>query len=139
MKKILLSIVIVFVVIQFISPVKINPQVDDSLALHTDSKVQTVLKRSCYDCHSFETKWTTYADIAPFSWLIVSHVNDGRNALNFSNWREIDSDIKVKRLQRVIQTTNNGMMPLSSYISFHEEAKLSSDDKKILREWAIAN
>ena len=136
MKKILLSVVFLLVAIQFIAPAKTNPRVDDSLALHTDSKVQNVLKKSCYDCHSFETKWTTYADIAPFSWLIVSHVNDGRNALNFSKWSEIDSDIKVKRLQRVIQTTNNGMMPLPSYLSFHEEAKLSSDDKKILREWA---
>jgi len=136
MKKILLSVVFLLVAIQFISPAKTNPKVDDSLALHTDSKVQSVLKRSCYDCHSFETKWTTLADVAPFSWVIVSHVDDGRNAMNFSKWSEIDSNTKTKRLKRIIQTTSNGMMPLPNYLTLHEEAKLSSDDKKILREWA---
>jgi len=136
MNKILLSVVFLLVAIQFISPAKTNPKVDDSLALHTDSKVQSVLKRSCYDCHSFETKWPSYADVAPLSWVIVSHVDDGRNAMNFSKWSEIDSDTKTKRLKRIIQTTSNGMMPLLNYLTLHEDAKLSSDDKKILREWA---
>ena len=136
MKKMLLSIIFLLFAIQFIVPAKINLKIDNSLVLSTSKNVTAILKNSCYDCHSYETKWTTYASIAPFSWIIVSHVNDGRNALNFSKWKEIDSKIKVQRLKRIIQTTNNGMMPLSSYLSFHEEAKLTSDDKKILREWA---
>lgn len=136
MKKILLSIVVLLVGIQFTSPAKTNPKVNNSISLQTSQDVQSVLKKSCYDCHSFETKWPSYADVAPFSWLIVSHVDDGRKALNFSKWSEIDSDIKVKRLERIIQTTSNGMMPLPSYLSFHKEAKLSSDDKKVLRDWA---
>ena len=138
MKKILLSIVVLVVAIQFTNPDKANPKVDDSLSLKSPKNVESVLKKSCYDCHSFETRWTAYADIAPLSWFIVSHVNDGRKALNFSEWSKIEKEIKVKRVKRIIQTTNNGMMPLSSYLSFHEEAELSSDDKKVLRDWANA-
>jgi len=135
MKKILLVVAILLVLIQLITPAKTNPKVDSSIALKTSMDVERILKKSCYDCHSFETKWRSYANIAPFSWLIVSHVEDGRKALNFSKWSEIDHEIKEKRLRRVIQTTSNGMMPLSSYVSFHEEAKLSVGDKKVLRDW----
>ena len=136
MKKTLIIIILLLGGIQFIPLAKTNPKVDNFLALQSVSNVKTVLKKSCYDCHSFETKWTALSDIAPFSWFIVSHVNDARKALNFSQWAKIDSQTKIKRLKRIIQTTSNGMMPLSSYLSFHEEAKLSSDDKKVLRDWA---
>ena len=135
MKKVLLIIVVLLVGIQFISPTKTNPKVDDSISLKASKDVENILKRSCYDCHSFETIWPDYSYIAPFSWSIVAHVDDGRKALNFSKWSEIDPEIKIKRLQRTIQTVNNGMMPLSSYISYHEEAELSSDDKKVLIDW----
>ncbi len=135
MKKSLLIIVILLVGIQFINPSKTNPKVDDALALKTSKDVEIILKRSCYDCHSFETKWPKYSYIAPFSWFVVAHVNDGRIALNFSKWEEIELDTKIKRLKRVIQTTNNLRMPLSSYLSLHEEAKLSNEDKKILHNW----
>lgn len=138
MKKTLLIIALSLVAIQFIAPEKTNPKVDKSLALNSSLDVERILKNSCYDCHSYETKWTSYADIAPFSWLIIGHVDNGRKALNFSKWSEIDHETKEKRLRRVIQTTSNGMMPLSSYVSFHEEAELSSSDKKVLRDWANA-
>ena len=138
MKKIVLFVVVLLVGIQFIHPAKTNPSVDDSLSLKSPKNVESVLKKSCYDCHSFETRWTAYADIAPFSWMIVGHVNDARAALNFSRWDEIEKEIKIKRVKRIIQTTNNGMMPLSSYVSVHEEAELSGDDKKVLRDWANA-
>jgi len=94
-----------------------------------------ILKRSCYDCHSNETKWSKYAYIAPLSFGIVSHVKDGRKALNFSNYKNIPNNIKKMRLKRAIQTVKIDRMPLGSYTLFHKEAKLSKEDKKILIDW----
>ena len=135
MKKLLLIIIIIFALIQLIRPDRTNPPVDENIALHAPGKVAAILKRSCYDCHSNETVWPWYSNIAPLSWSIVAHVNDGRKALNFSKWAKIDPKTKAKRLKRAIKTTANGMMPLSTYLWIHKDAKLSKEDKEILKTW----
>lgn len=131
-----MGLIVVLIAIQFIRPSKTNPKIDSKIALEPPSKVLKVLKKSCYDCHSFETKWSIYSEIAPLSWVIVSHVEDGRKALNFSKFKEIDKEIKKARLKRLVKIVDNGMMPLSSYLSLHSEAKLSKKDKIFLKEWA---
>ena len=134
-KKTVIFLLIILVGIQFIPVKKTNPPVDEAVALHTDKKVMAILKRSCYDCHSNETKWSLYSDIAPLSFGVVSHVEDGRNALNFSRYKTISPEIKRARLKRAISTVKLGIMPLSSYLLFHKEARLSKEDKKILIAW----
>lgn len=125
----------ILVGIQFINVDKTNPEVDKSISLSTDTEVMDILKNSCYDCHSFETKWPSYASIAPVSFFVASHVNKGRKALNFSEWENIDKGIKTQRLKRAIKTINNEMMALPSYVSVHENAKLSKTDKETLTQW----
>lgn len=121
--------------IQFISVDKTNPQIDDKLTLKAPKEVMNVLKTSCYDCHSYETTWPIYSNIAPVSFFISSHIQNARKAMNFSKWHEIDNKIKVQRLKRAVTTVNNGMMALPSYIYAHEEARLSKEDKNILINW----
>ena len=135
MKQFILITLGILVLIQFIRPDRTNPPVDESVALKVSGETGKILKRSCYDCHSDETKWPWYSNIAPFSWSIVSHVKNGRLALNFSKWKEIPKEIKVKRLKRAIKTTANGMMPLPSYLWIHKDAKLSKNDKAVLKAW----
>ena len=135
LKKIMIGLVLLLIFIQFIPLDKTNPKVDEKIALYTDKKVMNILKRSCYDCHSNETKWSIYSDIAPLSFEVLSHVNVGREALNFSKYKSISKDIKIKKLKRCIQTVRNKMMPLSSYLMFHDEAKLSKEDREILIDW----
>jgi hypothetical protein len=43
--------------------------------------------RACYDCHSNETTWPWYTNIAPISWLVQSDVERGRAELNYSDPR----------------------------------------------------
>ncbi|NPA59048.1 MAG: heme-binding domain-containing protein, partial [Epsilonproteobacteria bacterium] len=76
-----------------------------------------------------------YSDIAPLSFEVLSHVNVGREAINFSKYKTITKEIKIKRLKRCVQTVRNEMMPLESYLMFHDEAILTKEDKKILIEW----
>lgn len=135
LKKTIITVIIILVSIQFISVDKTNPPVDEKVALKASDEVMSILKKGCYDCHSNETKWPYYSDIAPVSFFVASHVNKGRKALNFSNWENIDSDIKKERLKRGIVTVNNGIMALPSYLSAHDEAKLSKEEKEILTAW----
>ncbi len=133
--KIVLIMITFIMAIQLIRPNLDNPPIDENLTLKAPKKIEKILKSSCYDCHSNETIWPAYAQLAPLSWSIASHVKDGRKALNFSKWQSIDKEIKVKRLKRAIQTVNNGMMPLSSYLLLHKDAALSDAQKMLLISW----
>ena len=133
--KITLIMIAILLAIQLIRPEKTNPPIDQSLTLKAPENVMKILKNSCYDCHSNETKWPAYAEIAPISWNIIGHVNDGREALNFSQWKTIDPKIKIARLKRSIKTINNGMMPLSNYLFMHDKAKLSDAQKRVIIQW----
>ena len=135
MLKTTLIMIAILLAIQLIRPDKTNPPIDEQITLKAPDEVIKILKISCYDCHSHETRWPFYADIAPLSWNIIGHVNDGRKALNFSKWGDINTKIKIKRLQRSIQTINNGMMPLGNYLLLHKEAQLSAEKKKVVIDW----
>ena len=135
MKKTAIYIIITLILIQFINVDKTNPQVDENLTLQAAPEVQTILKKSCYDCHSYETSWPYYADIAPISFFVSSHVKKGRKAINFSKWKDIDLKIKKQRLKRAVITVNNEMMALPSYLYAHEEAKLNKEEKQTLIAW----
>jgi hypothetical protein len=135
LKKTALSIFVILFAIQFISVDKTNPPVDENLTLQAPQEVMSLLKQSCYDCHSYETRWPSYASVAPISFVVASHVKDARKAMNFSTWNKMDKKVKEERLKRAIKTVNNGLMALPSYVSAHEEAKLNRDDKMTLAAW----
>ncbi len=135
MKKTLMIIIIILIIIQLIPIDKSNPPIDQNIALKAPKEVEGILKKACYDCHSNETKWPFYANIAPLSFSISSHVKEAREALNFSEWKNIDPKIKTKRVQRAIKTIKNGMMPLSTYLWLHKEAKLTKEEKRVLTTW----
>jgi len=135
LKKTIIFLAVTFFAIQFIPLEKTNPKIDNTLTLKADAKVLKILKKSCYDCHSYETKWSIYSDVAPLSFGIVSHVKDGRKALNFSNYKNIDSKIKQERLKRAVIMVKNGRMPVSNYLAFHEEARMTKSEKETLITW----
>ena len=97
-----------------------------------------VLQPACYDCHSNETRYPWYSSIAPVSWMMAEHIEDGRKALNFSDWTKIDPKIKTERLQRAIQLLDHGTMPKSSYMLIHKDSILNKDQKETLKQFFIA-
>ena len=134
-KKTMFVVAVIFIGMQLLSVERSNPQVDDALTLKAPTEVQNILQNSCYDCHSFETKWPWYSNIAPVSFFVANHVDEARKALNFSTWDTIDEEVKVKRLKRAIITVKNEMMPKPTYAMAHEETKLNDNEKKLLIEW----
>ena len=79
--------------------------------------------RACFDCHSNETTWRWYSNIAPVSWLIQQDVDRGRRYLNFSDWEN------SREKHEIIEVISEGYMPPSQYLLMHPEAKLSQTEK----------
>jgi len=133
MKKVAIGFVLILIAIQFIPVNKTNPPVTADLDAPQD--VKFILKRSCYDCHSNETKWIWYSNVAPVSWLVASDVEEGREHLNFSEWGNLTRQKIARKKEHIWEEVKEGGMPLSKYLWMHSDAKLSQKDKDIIHEW----
>jgi len=134
MKRAILIIFSILVFMQFFQIDKENKEIDKTLEIKAPDNIMTMLKNACYDCHSNQTKWPWYSNIAPFSWAIDTHVKEGRKALNLSTWEEYSPEEKKKKMKEIFRTAY-ASMPLSSYIKFHEEADLTREQRTQIRDW----
>lgn len=140
MKTTLLSGLVVIAAVQIYRPSRTNPPEEPGRSIHAlapvDPAVAALLNRSCNDCHSNATVWPWYSNVAPVSWLVVSDVNRGRQALNWSDWADYSAGQQAKLLSDVCEETATGEMPQSLYRLIHREARLSADDRQLLCSWA---
>ena len=134
MKRALLIFLIVFVVMQFIRPNKENSAVDKNLEIKAPLEVMNILKTSCFDCHSNEVVYPWYSSIAPFSWVISTHINNGKKALNFSTWENYSPELKDEKIKAIYRTAY-ASMPLPSYMFLHENANLTKEQRSMIRDW----
>ncbi|MBI1933749.1 MAG: heme-binding domain-containing protein [Ignavibacteriales bacterium] len=142
-KKIILVVIAVFVIIQFIRIDKSNPQTNPTIDIinitNPPSEVKSILKNACYDCHSYETKYPWYAEIAPVSWLLKNHINDGRRHINFSTWGEVsNNEKKLHRLDECVEVVKEREMPMKPYVLMHKEAELTEEQVNLLANWFSA-
>jgi hypothetical protein len=129
---ILLAIGIFILVIQLVPMQRTNPKVESEIVVAPEFR--DILKRSCYDCHSNETVWPWYSKVAPASWLVVGHVNEGRSRLNFSTWSQYDASQQAGKLREMGEEIKEGGMPLFSYLLLHPKAKLSAADVSVVNK-----
>lgn len=134
MKKALIILIVILVAIQFIPVNKTNPTVTAELDAPTE--IISVFKRSCYDCHSNETAWPWYSNIAPVSWLVAGDVKDARAHLNFSEWGNLSRKDRVKMKEEIWEEIEKEKMPLWKYNIMHPEASLTQKNKDLIRGWA---
>jgi len=139
LKKIGLGLFAIFVIIQFFRIDKENPEVvprKDFITQETPPEsVQTMLKNACYDCHSNETKYPWYSNVAPISWWLADHIEEGREELNFSEWADYPLKKQIHKMEECWEMLEEGEMPLESYLITHSEAELTSDQKEMLIEF----
>jgi hypothetical protein len=139
MKKIILIAIAVFITIQFIPSGKKNPPIDQSKEfvniLNPPEHIRQILENSCYDCHSHETEYPWYSYVAPASWIIKEHVNNGRRHLNFSVWSDYKESKKDVKLEECIEMIRTGEMPMQGYVLFHQNAEIDPSQKEELIEW----
>ncbi|HVS21269.1 MAG TPA: heme-binding domain-containing protein [Pyrinomonadaceae bacterium] len=142
LKWIAIGLIVVFLGIQFVRPARTNPAVDESQTIFARTQmtphVAAIFNRSCVDCHSNKTEWPWYTNVAPLSWFIVNHVNEGRKNWSLSEWGQLDRDHQDRKLRQICDEITDGAMPLSSYTPMHPNSKLSADDKKKLCDWTDA-
>jgi len=133
MKKILFLLVVVLIGIQFIPVERANPPVTEDI--NAPLNVGSILRTSCYDCHSNETDWAWYSYVAPVSFLVAGDVKEGREHMNFSEWDKYDKKKKEELLEEIVEETEKGEMPLMMYTFTHPKAKLDPLRIKVLRDW----
>lgn len=138
-KKAILILLIVFVGIQFVPSTRNqNNEVlktDFSKTFFIPNNVQSLLKNSCYDCHSNNTNYPWYHKIQPVSWLLENHIKAGKKELNFSEFGGYSERRQKGKLKSIKSQIEKNKMPLWSYTFIHRNAKLSEKDKKLLITW----
>ncbi len=91
------------------------------------AQTEQLVRASCFDCHSNETTWYWFSNIAPASWLIQHDVEEGRQRLNFS-------DLNTSRvdMNEIDEAITRGKMPPLQYVLIHPNARLNTTQKEQL-------
>ena len=118
-------VVVAFVAIQLVPygrnhtdpPVTAEPAWDSP-------QTRDLAARACFDCHSNQTDWPWYTNVAPVSWLTQRHVDEGRAKLNFSTW-----GTGRQETQNIGRQINSGVMPPWDYLLLHPAARLGDAEK----------
>jgi hypothetical protein len=128
LKRVVLGLLAAGVLIQFVPfghqhtdpPVIQEPPWDSP-------QTRDLARRACFDCHSNQTVWPWYSNVAPVSWLNQRDVNGGRSHLNFSEWSK-----PQRHAGHAIREIQTGDMPLWFYLPMHSEARLTPEEKSAL-------
>ncbi len=137
--KILLGILLLLLLMQFARIDKTNPPADASKDMITMMKppaeMATMIKNTCYDCHSNHTQYPWYTNIAPLSWWIKNHINHGREHLNFSEWGNYSADKRQHKMEECYEWVEETRMPIFSYVVAHPEAKMTAEERAKMVKW----
>ncbi len=90
-------------------------------------QTRVIFFRACGNCHSNETHYPWYSNVAPVSWIVQHDVETARKMFNVSEW-----GARTNKALNAVDEITKGEMPLSSYLNFHPEAKLTAHEKEIL-------
>jgi len=132
MRKVVLfaaiGVIVIFALLQLVpygrdhsNPAVVTEPQWDSL------QTRELAARACFDCHSNETHWPWYSNVAPVSWLVQRDVQEGRRRLNFSEWNQ-----PQRATNEVGEVINEGEMPPWFYLPLHASARLTPAEKQAL-------
>lgn len=134
MIRFLMICLILFVLMQFIRPQKVEFIEDSSKEIVASKEIKDILVKACFDCHSNKIEYPWYSNIAPFSWVVIRHTTNGVRALNFSNWEDYNYIEKEEKLKAIYRTVN-ASMPLPAYTLVHKDADLTKEERTMIRDW----
>lgn len=139
-KKILMTVGLILVIIQFIQPsheatAEISPN-DISKVVSIPDNVRFLMKGACYDCHSNNTIYPWYSYVQPVGWLLSNHISKGRKELNFSDFANYPARRKQSKMEEIAEVIGKDEMPLLSYRIIHRNANLDPVQKELLIDWA---
>jgi hypothetical protein len=139
-KKILFIGLIIFLLMQLYQPARNEAFEQDITADFTKiynvpKNIETILRTSCYDCHSNNTNYPWYSNIQPARFFMESHINEGKENLNFNEWGNYSGRKQKNKLDRIAKQIKSNEMPLASYTLIHKNATLSATQKKEIINW----
>ena len=128
-KKILIGGIVLFGLMQLVpyGSEHENPAVK-GMVKWDSPETKALFQKACADCHSHNTKWPAYSNIAPVSWLITHDVEEGREKFNISMW----GVQKRNKGEDAAEELEEEEMPPAIYTLMHPEARLSDADKEKL-------
>ncbi|HVT44475.1 MAG TPA: heme-binding domain-containing protein [Thermoanaerobaculia bacterium] len=139
-RLLVILVVVAFALAQAARPRPGNPTTDPDEHLFASTSIdegtKELLARSCFDCHSNQTRWPFYSHIAPVAWSVVDHVEHGRRHLNFSSWSTMPEEKQLAALKDICSEVKEGEMPFASYTLVHRSARLSATDIETLCRWS---
>lgn len=128
------------VLIQFFQPERNlgNVETENDLVTVTmvPDSLATILKNSCYDCHSNRTDYPWYSYISPVSWYLEKHIRKGKEELNMSDFGNLEKGLKIGVLADVCDVMESGSMPLKGYLVIHKSALVNEAEKKAICSWS---
>jgi len=110
-----------------------NPPV--TAEIQAPPEVRAILRSSCYNCHSNETRLPWFDQVVPAYWLVHHDVLEARRHLNFS---EIGSQPAAKQkavLYEAVNFIQMGAMPLPSYRRVHPGSTITDAQLAVLRNY----
>lgn len=139
-KKIGLGVLIFLGLLQFVRPTRnFSGQVitknDISKTYSITEPVHQIFVTKCYDCHSNNTHYPWYTNIQPVGLWMQHHVNEGKDELNFSEFKTYPERRANHKIEEISDAINEGWMPLDSYLWIHKEAKVSVEDRDAINVW----
>ena len=93
------------------------------------ANVAAILKVSCYDCHSNNTRYPWYSELQPGAWFMARHIKKGKEELNLDEFNDYSKRRKKAKIKSIISQIEKEEMPLKSYLMLHSSARLSAADK----------
>ncbi|WP_332023361.1 heme-binding domain-containing protein [Kaistella sp.] len=99
------------------------------------ANVAAILKVSCYDCHSNNTRYPWYSELQPAAYFMAQHMKEGKEELNFDEFNAYSKRRKKAKITSIISQIEKEEMPLKSYLMLHSSARLSADEKKELLDF----
>lgn len=135
-RKLLLACLLAVLLIQLIRPERTAEPLDplnDLIAVTKPSaEVEAILRMACYDCHSGQPRYPWYANVAPISWWLQHHVNEGREHFDVSSWGKASVKKRDHKVKEAVEMLEEGEMPLPSYTWTHADARLSEAQRATL-------
>lgn len=132
MKRLLIGLIILLVLIFLAAQLvpsgrqHANPPILQEPAWDSPQTRQ-LARDACFDCHSNETAWPWYSNVAPVSWLVTRDVQEGRRVLNFSEW-----GLGEQEVEEIGEVVLEGEMPPRYFLITHPEARLSPAEKQAM-------
>lgn len=123
----------ILIVLQFFRPqIKNAPVTKD---FDAPIAIKSIIVRACYDCHSNQTNLRWYDQVQPVFSQVASHVKAGRKVLNFSEWNKLSPADRKGKLWEAVNQIEQGAMPIKSYEFVHGDARITTKDLAILKNY----